>query len=971
MKQFFYEIIKKLIYLYKRIIMIILMTSIITSSEWLNFMWTLHNKVRNGKGSKLTGMGALNEINNFLLLFFIERNFDKYKLDETCRFSYLYNTFCSKKVINDEKNVKRSKPNESPLYKQLHYFYCDASNQECILRKLLKNLIIKSYLKNETIAICAYTDNVETGRTIQDVIQYMYEHFETIANNNGKNVDDLTLDDFGFDAFGDAYEKFKQQSCQDSGKSTGQHFTPVLAKDYVIEELKPKNNEVLYEPACGTGGFIHRAMKYLKDNGKKYDKFISNVKANECNSEIYKPLSINMLIHGIPIENIKKQDSLELGYCKQVEGIADVIATNPPFGPGDKLEVDSYWGPLLTGKNVIKESCMAQFIMHIYHTLKPNGRCGTISDRGIISNGSDKKNSWLTKLRKFMLENMNVYKIVLLPSDTFDYTTFATCILFMRKGEVTKSVEFRELKFKEVNIDGQKQKVIDQDTLLGNISIEQIIEKNYSLKPDDYFKVEEDNKQDTTGWVKLGDVCEILTKSKHKAGDSIDEGHYNFYTSSSIIKKSNFNDYKNTSIIIGSGGNGSLFIDKNFSCSADNFILNCNINIKYVYYFLKINFKKLYELYKGNGLKHLSQIDLKEFLIPNLPQAHQEEIVNFLDEQFTTYNINKLNKNIPLFKLLINKEYDMAAELLHFVYRQMAAEQECENIRRDMKGIFQLSVYGLKAEKKKLGDIVEDLKCGKSISKANLIEKGYPYFGANGIIGYTDSYLYDGEYILVARNGTIGAVHKFNGKFYPSDHTFVVKPKNNNINYIFKYLTDCVRWKSLSVHNGMPGITKPILENIQISIPSLEVQEEIIKRIESLEQKSSHYNQYAKMLQIELDNITEIISNMTIVSKDNEQNYDQDNELDNESNDEPDDEPVDESYEETVDEPYEEPIEKPKKTKVKKTKIEIIEYKGKSYILEDDKVYKMDEDGNKGKHYGFLVDGKIKKLKLEEKEIIV
>jgi type I restriction-modification system DNA methylase subunit len=333
------------------------MTTIISASEWLNFMWTLHNKVRSGKGSKLTGMGALNEINNFLLLFFIERNFEKYKLDETCRFSYLYKTFCSKKAIDDDKKIKRTKPDEPlSLYKQLHRFYCDASNPDCILRKLLANKIIKSYLKNETMSICAYTDNVETGRTIQDVIQYMYEHFETISKNNNKTVDDLTLDDFGFDAFGDAYEKFKQQSCQDSGKSTGQHFTPILAKDYVINELQPKEDEIFYEPACGTGGFIHRAMKFLKDNKKNYNKFVTNVRANECNAEIYKPLSINMLIHGIPIENIKKQDSLEIAYCKEIKGTVDVIATNPPFGPGDKLEFDSYWGPLVTGKNVIKES---------------------------------------------------------------------------------------------------------------------------------------------------------------------------------------------------------------------------------------------------------------------------------------------------------------------------------------------------------------------------------------------------------------------------------------------------------------------------------------------------------------------------------------------------------------------------------------------------------------------------------------
>ena len=38
---------------------------------------------------------------------------------------------------------------------------------------------------------------------------------------------------------------------------------------------------------------------------------------------------------------------------------------------------------------------------------------------------------------------------------------------------------------------------------------------------------------------------DTLTKSKHKAGDALDDGEYNFYTSSRVIKKSNFNDYKN------------------------------------------------------------------------------------------------------------------------------------------------------------------------------------------------------------------------------------------------------------------------------------------------------------------------------------------------------------------------------------------------------------------------------------------
>ena len=505
------------------------MTNIISSSDWLNFIWTLHNKVRNGKGIKLTGLGALNEINNFLLILFLSRKLKDYDLDQTCSLKYMYDTFCSPEAEQKEKKLKN--PNYHN-YKKLHEHYCDPTNEDCVLIKLINNDIIKKYLKNDVTVICSLCDNNETGRTILDIFKYMYEHFQNIAKNNGlEDINELSIDDFGFDAFGNAYEKFKQQSCEDSGKTTGQHFTPVIAKEYIINELKIKDNEIFYEPCAGSGGFIHTSMKYIKNNNSDYTLFVKNLFANECNGEIYKPLSINMLIHDIPIDNINKQDSLDINWCLKYQNKFDVIATNPPFGQGDKTENNEYWGPLVSGKNVIKDA-MAQFIMHMYQSLKNGGRCGTVSDRGIISNGNDSKTTWQTKLRKFLLENTNLYKIVLLPPDTFSYTKFATCILFFTKGTKTEKVEFRDLSFNEVNIDGQKTKVIKEDKLLGVVDIKTIKEKNYSLKPDDYFKEEVLIKEeDQDKWIKLGDVCKVLNKSKHKAGDAITDGIYNFYIS--------------------------------------------------------------------------------------------------------------------------------------------------------------------------------------------------------------------------------------------------------------------------------------------------------------------------------------------------------------------------------------------------------------------------------------------------------
>ncbi len=257
-------------------------------------------------------------------------------------------------------------------------------------------------------------------------------------------------------------------------------------------------------------------------------------------------------------------------------------------------------------------------------------------------------------------------------------------------------------------------------------------------------------------------------------------------------------------------------------------------------------------------------------------------------------------------------------------------------------------------------------------------EKYRFYSSSQDKIMYYDEYEFEEKSILLGRGGS-PSIHLAEKFCISHDDVYVLKPniKIINIKYLYIYLLNN---KQLLVFtgNGLKHLSKENINSIQIPVPSLEVQEEIIKRIESLEQESSHYNQYAKMLQTELDNITEIIGNMTTASKDNidinEEKVDETNdEQYNEQVDETVDEQYNEQVDETVDEQIKEHIEesddesikstKPKKDSKKKKKVQTIEYKDKTYILEDNKVYKMDEDGNKGKQYGNLVDGKVKKLK--------
>jgi restriction endonuclease S subunit len=275
------------------------------------------------------------------------------------------------------------------------------------------------------------------------------------------------------------------------------------------------------------------------------------------------------------------------------------------------------------------------------------------------------------------------------------------------------------------------------------------------LKENSYcLKLEEKQQEIKKGWVKLGDICELLPKSKHKASETNEHWKYNFYTSSSVIKKSNKNNYIDEHLIIGSGGNGSLFIDKNFSCSADNFIIRITkANCKYIYYYLKINFNKLYELYKGGGLKHLSQSNLKDFQIPSLSLEHQESIVKFLDEEFELYNINQLTKvikEIPLFDLLLDKNYDLFADTLHIIYRKMELDALQKQMEKDKKAIFNLRMKGLNCVEYKLWEIIE-IKNLKSSKIEETYDNGiYPFYNCSILDHlWTNKYVYDEEILLI------------------------------------------------------------------------------------------------------------------------------------------------------------------------------------------------------------------------------
>jgi len=901
-------------------------------NAWFSFLHNLHNIVRNGKGIKLTGIPALNEINNFLLLKFLEPKIEEYGLPDNCKFSVLYEDYCTdEKIKQDEKEKNLKDKNYYNLWDE----YCNVRgsdpNNDAVIKLFVGHEIISKYIKNDVSAICTYIDKPESGINIQKLINAIYKKYDEIAKIKKKHINELTLDDWNFDAFGLAYEQWKSESVSEKGKKTGQHFTPVELKTWMMKELNPKASETFYEPACGTGGFITTAYKYIKDTKQDIKKFRNNIYANECNPEVFKPLMINMLIHEIPVDNIHSEDSLDIHNCERYKNKFDCGASNPPFGTGDAIPYSDYWGALKgSNKKVIKDF-IAQFLMHIVNSMKKGGRWITVMDRGLLNNGYDGK-SWENNFRKWLIENVNITKIVLNPKGIFDYTGIATAEIAFTKGEKTKEIKFYHGKFKdEKNFKGFYVEEEPFEVRTYN----DLVKNGYNLKVDK--EEEKEVVDEDIEYVKLGEIVEINKGNAFKKEEFKETGVpilkvtnlqngkiCNIFDSVEENKKYDKYILKNNDIVIVLVGNtfGKLLYfddNKKYYLNQNQTIIRCD-NSKYIYYnllFLKSNFKQ-----QENAQPFITIDDLKNIDIPNISLDHQQEIVTLLDEQFKTYNIQKFvdyhNSN-KLFKLLIYKKYDDFKDAIHLIYRKIESDAINEQFEKDKKAIFNWLVKSVECESKKLGEICI-LETGDYITKDTMKEGIYGVYGGGEATYHIEKYNRENK-LVIAKDGVSQKCVRFiNNKFFLNHHGWTIKLKDKIIieNYINLWLLNNQSIIYNLAHGGaQKGINQKIFLELNIQIPSKDNQQKIIDQVELINKQQESYKQYGDLLEKQITQIFETIDTNYFKNEIEYINEEETNEEDTEESEEEKPQPKKELTKE-IKKVVEE--EKPKKTATKGTK---------------------------------------------------
>jgi type I restriction-modification system DNA methylase subunit len=681
-----------------------------------------------------------------------------------------------------------------------------------------------------------------------------------------------------FHVQGRVYEYFLgYTTSKNSGKKTGsqiedlgQYYTSKNVIRYCMAKVNPsyKNDKVptMGDFFCGSGGFITEYIRFLNHKYKNKIDWSNNVKklfGCDTDRDIIKSALVDVLLISNTLKvflkytttgentmknNIKRINStFDDDFNKDKEIKVMYNFTNPPYG-GDKGKSQNDKVNLNDATNSIKHIAKTGSInieikkdtesyiikgdnketislLHGMSVLEKNGvYCGVLKE-GVFF---DKK---FKELRKNLINNYDVKFVVSVPQTDFLNTSTKTSILiFINSGKRTSKVNFCELRetnknnvIEEINPQTNKKisdflideyKFVETEENYLSVDYEEIKQNDYSLNYKNYvkhdIKVNEDYKV-----VKLGDVLDILPKSKRKANDATD-GKYRFYTSSEKIKKCDFLDIDNKlCLIIGDGGKGCIYLDKSFSVSDHMFVLTSkNDNLTtYIYYYIKSNWENFVKkCYYGSTLGNISKETLNNYEIP-IPK-------DILTTQIYLDYLNEVNNNLQTLHYLQEQKEKTICGLIKIltIFGKIGVDYD----EYFLKDVCLININDkIKQKKIKQMDFIEYLDIGNCINFITQKLKNDDNLPsrAKRTVNIDDIILSS----VRPNNKNINIITKNNyiDNLVVSTGFIVLRPINIKPHYLYFYLlrddiTDYLVSKSSG--SGYPTITTTTVENMKIKI---------------------------------------------------------------------------------------------------------------------------------------------------------
>jgi len=229
----------------------------------------------------------------------------------------------------------------------------------------------------------------------------------------------------------------------------GEFFTPREVIRAMVRTISPQVGETVYDPGCGTGGFLAQSYEYMraglggKDTGDQIEALKQRTFYGREKQDLVYPIALaNLVLHGIDQPNIWHGNTLTGqqtygGLFQSAPSLFDVILMNPPFGGKEGAEARTQFA-FKTGATQVL------FLQHVIDSLKPGGRCGIVLDEGVLFRTNE---SAFLKTKRKLLDECDLWCIVSLPPGTFVNAGAGVKanLLFFTKGTRTEKVWYYDL----------------------------------------------------------------------------------------------------------------------------------------------------------------------------------------------------------------------------------------------------------------------------------------------------------------------------------------------------------------------------------------------------------------------------------------------------------------------------------------------------------------------------------------------
>jgi type I restriction enzyme M protein len=240
------------------------------------------------------------------------------------------------------------------------------------------------------------------------------------------------------EGLGELYEGLLEKNANEKKSGAGQYFTPRPLIDCMVEVMKPRLEDVIQDPAAGTGGFLIAANRYICEHNDpslwteaQQRKYWNNTfYGMEHVQDAHRLALMNLMLHGLHSD--PDGSGIRYGDTLSPEGQAlpraSVVLTNPPFGTKKGGGLPSRDDFTFATSN--KQFC---FLQHVYRALLPRGRAAIVLPDNVLFEGNVGK-----QIRADLMDKCNLHTILRLPTGIFYSPGVKTNVLFFTRGETDK-----------------------------------------------------------------------------------------------------------------------------------------------------------------------------------------------------------------------------------------------------------------------------------------------------------------------------------------------------------------------------------------------------------------------------------------------------------------------------------------------------------------------------------------------------